>query len=61
MKNSFSLVIVLTWNLSAFAAVDTAKVHTAKGVMPNPVLAPLGQLVNVENGKSFTSIRSSLF
>ena len=38
-------------SLAAFANVETANVRLANGVMPNPTLAPLGQLVNVENGE----------
>lgn len=50
MKNIlFTLVSICV--LNAFAEVETATVRVASGVMPNPALAPLGQLVNIKNGE----------
>lgn len=48
---SILLTLVMVVGFNAFASVETAQVYVANGVMPNPVLAPLGQLVNVETGE----------
>lgn len=50
MKNMLFCFVTFI-SLAAFANVETANVRVANGVVPNPVLAPLGQLVNVENGE----------
>jgi hypothetical protein len=48
---TFLLIAIMSLGLNALGAVDVANVRVAKGVMPNPVLAPMGQLVNTDNGE----------
>jgi hypothetical protein len=49
MKNILAIIMLIGCN--AFALVETAQVYVPVGILPNPILAPLGQLVNVETGE----------
>ena len=50
MKQLF-LTTMIGLCFSLISMAETANVRIATGAMPNPQLAPLGQLMNVENGE----------